>query len=131
MKIVFDTNVLISGFLTATGPSHYVLGKALKGHAVILSEYILNELEEKLGKKLKIPPNLVDELISFLRKRAVFLEVPEESTIKFSDKRDIPILNLAQASKAHYFVTGDKRLLELKKLGPTVFLTPRELMEIL
>ena len=63
--------------------------------------------------------------------RAAVIHVPKPSGIKFSDPKDIPLLALVQASKAHYFVTGDKKLLELKKHGSTLFLTPREAMEIL
>lgn len=131
MKVIFDTNVLISGFLTATGPAQYVLGRALRNHTVLLSEYILKEFEEKLIHKLEVPRELVKQSIDFLRKRSILLEDPEPNEIKFQDKADIPILSLIQVSKAHYFVTGDKKLLSLKRMGPTAFISPREAMEIL
>ena len=131
MRIVFDTNVLISAFLTTTGPSQHVFATALKRHTVIVSEYILEELEKKLIGKLQVPSERVRQAVDFLRKRAFLLDTARHSRIKFSDKKDIPLLALVEASKAHYFVTGDKKLLELKKHGPTLFLTPREAMEIL
>ena len=131
MKVVFDTNVLISGFLTVTGSSQYILRRALRSHQVILSDYVLKEFEEKLTRKLGMPGHLVKEAILFLRRRAVILDVLERAQVKFGDQKDIPILNLIHTSKAHYFVTGDKKLLDLKRLGPTVFLSPREAMEML
>ena len=131
MRIVFDTNILISAFLTRTGPSQHVFATALKRHTVILSEYILGELKEKLIEKLEIPRERVREAIDFLRKRVVLLDVAKHSEIKFSDKKDIPLLALVEASRAHYFITGDKLLFGLKKQGATLFLTPREAMEIL
>ena len=131
MRIVFDTNVLISAFLTSTGPSQYVFSAALKRHTVILSEYILEELEKKLVGKLNVPREKVHQAADFLRKRTMVLDITKHLGIKFSDKKDIPLLALVQASKAHYFITGDKKLLELKKYGPTLFLSPREAMEIL
>lgn len=131
MRIVFDTNVLISAFLTTTGPSQHVFAMALKRHTVILSEYVVEEFEKKLTGKLEIPRGKVRQATDFLRRRAVILNVAKHSEIKFSDKKDIPLLALVEASKAHYFITGDKKLLGLKKHGSTLFLTPREAMEIL
>ena len=131
MKIVFDTNVLISGFITTTGPSQHVLTMALKRHTVILSDYILEEMERKLVAKLQMPSDLVRDAVTFLRKKALVLEISHASKISFSDKKDIPILRLIEVSKANCFITGDKKLLELRKMGPTAFVTPREAMEIL
>lgn len=81
--------------------------------------------------KLKNPTERVETLTEFFRKRAVILDASEAHSAKFSDKGDLPLLALIEISKAHYFVTGDKKLLELKKYGATLFVTPREAMEIL
>ncbi len=131
MKIVFDTNVLISGFLTTSGISQYVFSIGIKRHTVVCSEFILGELEEKLTKKLGAPKELTEQLIAFLRKRTVVLSVPRNREIKFSDENDIPVLSLIEASKANYFITGDRKLLAIKKMGPTLFLSPREALEVL
>lgn len=132
MKIVLDTNILISGFLTTTGPSQYILDLAIKKHTVILSGYILREFKEKLLYKLEIPAGLTDEAIAFLRKRTVIPEkVKTHPKTRFSDTKDRPILALIEEVKPHYFITGDKKLLTIKKLGSTLFLTAREAMEVL
>ena len=131
MKVVFDTNILISGFLTVTGVSRYVFNVALKRHQVILSEFILDELKRKLVVKLRIPPSGVERMVRFLRKRTTLLKVKKNPHIQFKDKDDIPLLELLEFSKAHYFVTGDKDLQTLKKFGHTLILSPREAIEIL
>ena len=131
MRIVFDTNILIAGFLTVTGVPQYVFNQSLKNHTVILSEFILEELKEKLIDKLGAPPSKVEQVINFLRKRTNILNVPIDSKIRFEDKDDIPILSLAVISGAHYLVTGDKKLIHLKKIGKTLMLTPREALEVL
>lgn len=131
MKIVFDTNVLISAFLTTTGPSQYVLSRALRRHRVILSAYILNEFQEKPIKKLGMPRSFVREAMDFLKRRTHLIEPAESHGITFKDKKDIPILLLAGSSGAHYLVTGDKALLELKKYGVCTLIRPREAMEFL
>lgn len=131
MKVVLDTNVLISGFLTTTGPLQYVVKLALKRHSVILSEYILEEFQAKMKTKLKMPQELVKQALDYLRRRAIIFDVLPSHKIQFTDPKDIPILSLVEATKVNYFVTGDKKLQSIKKLGPTLFLSPREAMEIL
>ena len=131
MKVVFDTNILISAFLTTTGPSEHIMRHAFKKHTVIISTYILHEFEKTLTHKLHVPAKLVNKAKDFLKRRAVFASAAKKSDIEFVDKKDIPILNLVLVAKPHYFVTGDKRMLAMKKLGSTLFVSPREAMEIL
>ncbi len=131
MKVVFDTNILISGFLTVTGISQHVFSMALRRHTVILSDYILQEFEQKLIEKLGLSENRVRPAVDFLRRRAVIFKVTPNPKIQFSDKKDIPLLSLVEASGAHYFVTGDKQLLGIKKFGLTLILSLREALEIL
>ena len=131
MKVVFDANVLISGFLTVTGSSQLIVSRAIKRHTVLISSYILEEFRDRLIRKLKMPPDIVQEAVHFLKKRTILIEPSKRGQFQFPDPKDIPILNLIHESKAHYFVTGDKQLLALKKLGSTVFLSSREAMEIL
>ncbi len=130
MKIVFDTHVLISAFLTTAGPSQHILSAALAQHTFILSPYILEEFRNKLIKKLGFLEEQVQAAAGFLERRAVIIDPPFKN-ISFPDKKDIPLLALLEASSAHYFVTGDKKLLELKKWKTAFFLTVREALEIL
>ncbi len=131
MRVVFDTNILISGFITPAGNAQYLLTRAVKYHTLIFSNYILKELKEKLAQKIGAPGTEIQTAISFLKARAVCLEITGEPEAKFSDQKDLPILRLIEVAKAHYFVTGDKKLLGMKKLGSTVFLSLREAMEVL
>lgn len=131
MKVVFDTNIFISGFLTATGTSQHIFSLALKRHTIILSPYILDELLKKLCTKLNFPAVEANDLIRFLKNKTHILDVAPNPKIQFKDKKDIPILSLAQASGAHYLITGDKELLKLKKIGTTLILSAREAFEVL
>lgn len=130
MKVVFDTNVLISAFITTAGPSAYAIRMALKNFDVILSEYILEEARKKLATKLKAPTKAIKLFETFLRQRTQVIEVRHFRNIHFSDKKDIPILDLLRTASPHYFVTGDSKLLALKKFDHVLILTPREAMEV-
>ena len=131
MKVVFDTNILLSAFLTRAGVAQQLFVRAVAAHQVILSEYILQEACEKLSGKLKVPESLVAVFIRYLRSRAVVVDLKVKSSVDFSDKKDVPILHLMEITGAHYFVTGDKKLLELKKHKQTLILSLREALELL
>ncbi len=131
MKIVFDSNIILSGFLTVTGISEYVFALGIKQHEVVLSEYILAEIHEKLSKKLGFPPEKALLLMEFLQKHCLILKIKTNPHIHFKDKKDIPILSLIETVKPDCFVTGDKALLALKKFGTTLILSPREVIEVL
>ncbi len=132
MRIIFDTNVLISAFITTQGMASRVLLRSLEEHEVCLSEYILNEFRERLANKFRYPPGLIDLFLRFLSVRAQILqEETSPSDVHFSDPKDIPILKLLETGDAHYFVTGDKQLLDLKKHKQTLILSLREALELL
>lgn len=131
MKIVFDTNVLISAFLSSGGMSQAVFNEAIQGHKVILSEYVLEEFQRILQRKFNVPKHKVDFAIHAFRQNVLVLDKVPLAGVHFPDKADIPILALAKVSRAQVLVTGDKKLLELKRFFKAAVVSPREAMEIL
>jgi len=132
MRIIFDTNVLIAAFITTQGIASRVLLRSLEEHEVCLSEYIFSEFRKRLTNKFRFPSGLIDLFVRFLSTRARILsEGAPTSTAHFFDPKDIPILKLLEVGGAHYFVTGDKKLLNLKKYKHTLILSLREALELL
>ena len=132
MRVVADTNVLLSLFLTEGGTAQQFFTKAISGHALITSEHILGEAVRKLSGKLQVPEREVGAFTHYLRSRMTVVELPRDpGSIKFEDPDDIPVLQLLEVAGAHYFVTGDKALLELKKYKQTLILSLREAFELL
>jgi putative PIN family toxin of toxin-antitoxin system len=132
MKVVFDTSVLLSAFLTKSGIAQQLLERVFAVHTSLTSEYILREATAKLSGKLNVPEREVEFFTRFLRTRMTAIDLPEKSgRINFEDPKDIPILHLLGVAGAHYFVTGDKKLLDLKKHKQTLFLSLREALELL
>ena len=132
MKVVFDANVLLSAFLTRSGVAQQVFVRAVAAHQVFSSEYILREVGKTLSGKLKVPAPEVASFINYSRTRMAVIDLPEDvAHIHFEDPKDIPILHLLEVSGAHYFVTGDKKLLALRKHKQTLILSLREALELL
>ncbi len=131
MKVVFDTNVLISAFLSSSGTSHVVFEGATQNHTVVLSEYILGEFRRTLHRKLNVPGAVIDLAIQGIKKDVFILDKVSLAGIHFSDKADIPILALVKAARVQVLVTGDKKLLTLKRFFKAVIVSPREAMEMI
>lgn len=127
MKAVFDTNVLIAGFLTE-GVCSKLLVRARKGECdLILSHDIIREFEKVLGKKFGLSRQEIYDV------RAVLSEATKEIIRKVNpidpvcrDKDDNKILACALAADADLLVTGDEDLLVMKKYGKTRIISPKE-----
>lgn len=125
MNLVLDTNVLIAAFI-AKGSCHTIVEQCLRIHSCITSEFILNELREKLTQKFKYLDKDVAAVESLLRTRMRVVEpVTLESNV-CRDPDDEMILGTAIAGNAACIVTGDKDLLILKKFGTIDILSPSE-----
>ncbi len=128
MKIVFDTNVILSALITQ-GLSSRVLDICIDKHVLFVSSWIIDEVIEKLNVKLNIPSTEIERISSFIHN--VFNNVNPKGTLPSicRDKDDNNILLLAQDVAADVIITGDKDLLILKKYLDTHIISPRQFIE--
>ncbi|GBE04606.1 hypothetical protein BMS3Abin10_00222 [bacterium BMS3Abin10] len=129
MKIVFDTNVLISAFI-AIGPSKDVFEYVVENHDVILSPYILKELREKLLRKLGFSREEYKEIEEILTGSVVISIEESGKAPNFSDKKDLPVLDLCISVEADLLITGDKQIQKLKRIGQTKVVSPSEFWNV-
>jgi putative PIN family toxin of toxin-antitoxin system len=125
MRVVLDTNVIISAF-AARGLCTEVFEVCLEGHTIVTSEDILSETKEKLFEKIHLPKKTVLEIIDYLKGTA---EVVEPENIKENvcrDKGDVMVIGTALSGKAQFIITGDEDLLILKKYKNIEIISPRE-----
>ena len=125
MRVVLDTNVLLAAFGTR-GLCEAVYQVCLEHHEIILSRHILNEVRTHLANKFKVPKAHSRQIAAFLRQHASIVEPADISSDACRDSSDLPVLGTAQAGNAHVLITGDKDLLEIKRFGKTIILTPRQ-----
>jgi uncharacterized protein len=125
MRVVLDTNVLLAAF-GARGLCEAVFQVCLEHHEIILSRHILNEVRTHLIHKFKVSAVHARQITVFLRQHARIIRPAEVAPNVCRDSDDLPVLGTAQAGNAHVLITGDKDLLELKRFGKTIILTPRQ-----
>lgn len=135
MKVVLDTGILIAALITTNTPPTLVYRAwRKKRFELVTSVWQLDELRRvsrypKLRRFIK--PTEVGNLVNGLRHQAMVLETLP--TVELSpDPDDNPVLAMAEASAAHYLVTGDKAdLLALGSIGGTRIVTARQLVDSL
>ncbi len=129
MKIVLDTNVLISGIFWGGHPKK-ILEMVVKGTVKLYAtESIVKEyfrIIEKIGKK---KPSIVNEWKMLLLDLLNIIEATEEIAI-CRDKYDDMFIECAVACGAKYIVSGDEDLLVLEKYREIQIITPKKYLEI-
>lgn len=123
MRVIFDTNVLISAILWK-GKAHELLTIIEKTKVTLcFSEETVEEMRgvlnrNKFKNELTAVNVSVEEIISNLLLTAEVFELPKSAfeLIK-ADPSDDKFLLLAKKSKAKYIVSGDKHLLKLNRFG--------------
>jgi len=125
VRIVLDTNIIVAAF-ASRGLCAEVFEVCISGHTIVSSEHIFNEVAKALLKKVKLPKQLVQETIDYLRD---ITETVEPDLIKKTacrDKDDLPIIGTATRGNVSLIITGDTDLLTLKHFGGIDIITPRE-----
>ena len=128
-KIVLDTNVVIAAF-AARGLCESVFELCLEKHDLITSNFLFNELREKLKKKLKLPESITEEILEHYRRSSQEVIPASVELDLCRDPDDIPVIGTCISGEAEFLVSGDKDLLVLKSVGSTLILSPREFYEL-
>jgi uncharacterized protein len=128
MKIVFDTNVILSALITQ-GLSSRVLDICIDKHQLFISPWIINEVVLKLDVKMHAPKSEIDRVHAFLD--TIFNKIIPEGNMPAicRDADDNNILLLAQTTMADLIITGDNDLLSLNKFLKTKIISPRQFIE--
>jgi len=125
MRVVLDANVIIAAF-AARGLCAEVFEVCLLRHRIVLSRHILEEVEENLERKIKLPKHVIEELIAYLKEYAEIVVPREVEQQACRDKSDLPVLGTALAGSCTVIVTGDSDLLDLKQYRGIRILSPRQ-----
>ena len=136
IRVVFDTNIIVSGTLWR-GTPHLVLQAAGAGRVkALVSEALLDELKDviersKFSKRLTslgITSTQVVENYAAITE-AVEVEIIEQRVI--ADADDDQVLACALSGHADYVVSGDPHLLEIKQYQSIPILAASDFLALL
>jgi len=123
VRALLDTNVLIAAFI-ARGNSSEVFAHCLSEHNIITSQWLIDELEEKLSGKFHFSMSEIKGVVGLVRDNAKLAEPEDFGERICRDADDDNVLAAALAGKAKCIVTGDKDLLSLKNYRGIRILSP-------
>lgn len=131
IKIVCDTNILISAYVFPGGTTDEILNLARLGDITLyLSPDIISEFKSVLVRKFKYSPEEAGVFIGRVLAISTLVYPSERLGIVERVDADNRILECAVASGADYLITGDKRdLLPLKSIGSCKIIKPREFLQ--
>lgn len=129
MKVVLDTNVLISAII-ATGVPHTVLLAGFQGeYRLIQTPDTLMEFHQTLEKypdRFGLDEDAIRTEVDLVSYFAEFVTPTEEITYVDADPDDDKFLEAAVAGDADFLVTGDTHLLDIHLFRAVDIVTARE-----
>lgn len=130
-RFVLDTNMIVSGLMSAVSSPGRALDKALSVGRPLLSVAVFDELEEVLGRARfdrYVARQKRDRFLVILLEKAVFVSIAEPLQI-CRDPKDDKFLDLAVAGQAACLITGDADLLVLNPFQGIPIVTPRRFLD--
>lgn len=132
LKVVYDTNVLISAFIAESYPRE-AFRMVLGGKVMLLaSEELLAEFESVLSReKFGFTKLQINDMILMVKRASKIVAPQQKLNIIKQDPDDNVILECAIEGKAGYIVSGDRHLLALKQYRGIKIITARQFIETL
>jgi uncharacterized protein len=132
MRVVIDTNLLVSYLLTHRGPIQQILDVHLarEDFTLLICVTLLEELERVLRyEKLQrfVSETNRERFIALIAALAELVDTPNEVPAIVRDPKDDYLIACALAGNADYIISGDKDLLETKL--PVKILTASNFLE--
>ncbi len=138
MRVVLDTNVLVSAFISKRGHSANILDivTAFEEMTLVLSDEILEEFEdvmarEEVRERFDYSVAEINEFASAIRSVAEIVKVKSKFRLMEEDPKDDMVLNTAYDGRATCIVSGDGHLQNLKKFRSIRIVSPRQFMRII
>ena len=136
MKLVLDTNVLISAIFWQ-GTPHEILISIEKGtFALCITPVLLDELKDVLSRpkfsyRIKECNTSREELLTAIIDVAELYPDRKIAPVIKDDLDDDCVLACALTSGAQYIITGDPHLLKLKDWSGILIMTPPQFLDLI
>ena len=131
LRIVIDSNVLVSRLLVPRSVPAEAVRVAANRHVLLVSEALMSELADVLARRKFDAYATVVDRQHFLRLLGrIATMVPILHQVRACrDPKDDMLLELAISGEAHFIVTGDADLLRMSVFRGVRILTPATYLE--
>lgn len=126
MKILLDTNVLVSAVLSSGGHCSEIVDHAVHEHELYTTAFVTDELKKVFSEDFHSMGHPVGELLRFIEQFFILGETARQVDPICRDRNDDQLLADAAANGIDIFITGDKDLLDLKSHRGVRIISPKE-----
>ncbi|MBN2858182.1 MAG: putative toxin-antitoxin system toxin component, PIN family [Candidatus Delongbacteria bacterium] len=130
MKIILDTNVLISGLLNPNGIPGFIVRLVASGYIELIYDYrIIAEYVNVMSRpKFHIDPENISALIDQIKANGLLVS-PLPLDLAIPDPEDLKFLESAVCSDAKYLVTGNLKHFPAPEFKGVKIISPAEFFE--
>lgn len=130
MRVVFDTNVLISAFVFPGGAPETAYRAALSGKVTLVtSPPLLAELARVLADRFGWEDTMVETAVGQVARIGTVVRPREKVSVIRRDPDDDRVLEAAREGSADVIVSGDRHLLDLRSWEGVRIVRVAELLE--
>ena len=131
MKVVLDTNVIVSAILFG-GKPRQIMEAVLAGEIQLcVSESMMAELQGVLRRpKFEFDSQIVQSIISEITMLAEWVIPQKHFNLVKDDPADNEVIDCAIEGGADYIISGDRHLLQLERCGETRLISPDEFNKV-
>lgn len=109
MKVMLDTNILVSAFVFKSKKMNELIYKLSVEHEIVICSYTIEELKELVDTKFKVTQKDLDEFLKDFPFILVYSPTTVENKLfEIRDKNDYIILHTAIIENVDVFIIGDK-----------------------
>jgi uncharacterized protein len=139
MRVILDTNIIISALVSPSenSPASQIVQAFFWQKFVLLlpeellAEFVRTVIEKRRLRK-RVTVRHIETLVQLLTSGGEIIPpISEKIPAVTRDPKDDYLPAYALSGKAHYLVTGDQDLLQLKQIGPVKIISPREFISTL
>ena len=129
MRIMLDTNVLISALLFPSPRMNRLFETIVINHTMIISSYVIEELHLVIERKFPNKKKVIENLLAKMSYELVYTPKSiDDLLVSIRDIKDYPVIYTAIIEGVDILITGDKNFEELQLETPEI-MTPAEFID--
>ena len=128
MRIMVDTNILISAILFPSGQAAKAFEKIIGEHELVIASYCVDELKKVVARKFPSKLSAIDLFLKDLSFDLVYTPDNISSrVVQIRDPKDYPVIYTAILENVDILVTGDHDFFDININHPEI-LSPADFL---
>ena len=124
MRVMLDTNILVSAFVFRSEKMNNLINYLSKSHEIVICSYVIDELKELTKSKFNVKLEKLDEFLNNFPFDLVYSPITIETKLfEIWDDSDYIILHTAIVENVDILITGDKDFFDVDIDNPEIMTT--------